>query len=55
MNNVIKFIWTILSFGIPLIGISLYFMYDNNRDAKLFGIIGVIGIFVYLGVGMGFI
>lgn len=55
MKNLIRFIWAILSFCLPLVGISLYFTYKNKRDAKVYGIMGVIGIFVYIGISMGYI
>ncbi len=55
MGNVVRVIWTILSFGVPLVGISLYFLHKNKCEAKMYGIIGIIGIFVYIGIGTGFI
>ena len=55
MENVTRVIWTVLSFLIPLIGVTLYFVHSKKRDAKLYGMVGVIGIFVYVAVGMGFI
>ena len=55
MENAIRCLWTILSFTLPLIGITLYFVHNKKRDAKLYGMVGVIGIFVYITVGIGFI
>ncbi len=55
MKNIVRFIWTILSFLIPLIGITLFFTHKSKFEGKLYGVIGVIGIFVYIGIGMGFI
>lgn len=55
MKNATRCIWTILSFIIPLIGVILYFVHNKKKDAKLYGIVGVIGIFVYISIGIGFI
>ena len=55
MENTTRFIYSLLSFVIPFVGIMLYFIYKNKNDAKLFGMISIIGILVYIGVGMGFV
>lgn len=55
MEQIFKIVWAALSFIIPLVGIGFYLVYSPKKDAKLFGIIGIIGIFVYLSVGLGFI
>lgn len=55
MEITVRFICSVVSFIIPFVGISLYFAYKNKHDAKLFGMISIIGIFVYIGIGIGFI
>ncbi|KFZ27669.1 MAG: hypothetical protein KQ78_00072 [Candidatus Izimaplasma bacterium HR2] len=55
MEQLFKVVYASLSFMIPLVGIGFYLVYSPKKDAKLFGIIGVIGIFVYISVGLGFI
>ena len=55
MENVFKVVLAALSFTLPLVGIGFYLVYSPKKDAKLFGLIGIIGIFVYLSVGIGFI
>ena len=55
MEYATRCLWTILSFIIPLVGVTLYFAHSKKRDAKLYGMVGVIGVFVYVAVGIGFI
>ena len=55
VENALKYLWTILSFIIPLVGIVLYFVHNKKSEAKIYGFIGVIGILVYTLVGIGFI
>ena len=55
MENTLRTGWAILSFLLPLVGVGFYVLYSPKKDAKLFGIIGIIGIFVYLSIGIGFI
>ncbi len=55
MDNVTRIFWTILSFTIPLIGITLFFVHKKKTEAKIYGVIGVIGILVYIAVGTGII
>lgn len=54
MENILRALWSILSFLIPLIGIGIYVVYSPKKDAKLFGLIGIIGVVVYMSVGLGF-
>jgi len=42
-----KLLLSILSLFIPIIGIILYFIYTPKKDAKLFGILGLIGIVIW--------
>ena len=55
MENVIRIFFAALSFIVPLVGVGFYLIYSPKTDAKLFGLIGIIGIFVYMSVGIGFI
>ena len=55
MVNATRCLWTILSFMIPLVGVTLYLVHNKKRDAKLYGMVGVIGIFVYIMIGIGFV
>ena len=55
MENIIRTSFAVLSFILPIVGIGIYVIYSPKKDAKLFGMIGVIGIFVYFTVGLGFI
>lgn len=55
MKDTSRTICTVLSFIIPLVGVTLYFTYNKKQDAKLFGIIGVIGIIVYVSIGIEFL
>ena len=55
MEKVMRTNWAILSFIIPLVGIGFYIVNSPKKDAQLFGLIGLIGIFVYLSIGIGFI
>ena len=48
-----KIIIAIISFLIPIVGIALYFIYKPKSDAKLFGLLGLIGIFLWLLGGFG--
>ena len=54
MENILRVIWAVLSFIIPLVGVGFYLVYSPKKDAQLFGIIGIVGIFVYMSVGLGF-
>lgn len=54
MDNVLRVLWASLSFILPLIGVGFYLLYSPKKDAKLFGLIGIIGIFVYICCGIGF-
>ena len=54
MENILRTICATLSFIVPLIGIGFYVVYSPKKDAKLFGFIGIIGVFVYLSIGLGF-
>jgi len=45
-----KILLAILSLFVPIIGIILFFFYTPRRDAKLFGILGLISI-IFWGVG----
>ncbi|WP_168169716.1 hypothetical protein [Candidatus Izimaplasma sp. ZiA1] len=38
----------ILSFIIPLVGFVLYFVYTPKKDAKLFGLIALIAVVLYV-------
>ena len=38
-----KIILAIISFIIPIVGIVLFFVYKPKEDAKLFGILGLVG------------
>ncbi|MFP4478089.1 MAG: hypothetical protein ACLFPM_01490 [Candidatus Izemoplasmatales bacterium] len=40
----------ILSLFIPIIGIILFFFYTPRKDAKLFGLLGLISI-IFWGIG----
>lgn len=55
MESVTRLIWTIISFIVPLIGVILYFAHKSKNDAKLFGMIGMVGMSVYILCGLGFI
>ena len=55
MENILRTVYATLSFIVPLVGIGFYLVYSPKKDAKLFGLIGIIGIFVYISVGIGFI
>lgn len=55
MENISRILFAFLSFIIPLVGVALYFLYSKKQDAKLFGMISVIGVIVYIGIGLGFI
>jgi len=55
MENILKTVYAILSFIIPLVGIGIYVVYSPKKDAKLFGLIGIIGVLVYVSIGLGFI
>lgn len=47
-----KILLAILSFFIPIIGIILYFIYTPKKDAKLFGLLGLIGIVLWVFGGI---
>lgn len=55
MENAFRIAIAALSFLIPLLGVGMYLVYSPKKDAKLFGLIGIIGIFVYISIGIGFI
>ena len=55
MENILRIVYAVLSFIIPLVGVGYYLVYSPKKDAQLFGLIGIIGIFVYMFVGIGFI
>jgi len=38
-----KILIAIVSFIIPIVGIILFFVYKPKEDAKLFGILGLVG------------
>jgi len=39
----------------PLIGVAYYMVHSPKKDAILFGFVGMVGIFVYLSIGVVFI
>ncbi len=49
-----KIIIGIISFLIPIVGIVLFFIYKPKADAKLFGILGLLGIVLWYFGGFGF-
>jgi hypothetical protein len=42
-----RILLSILSLFIPLIGIILFFLYTPRKDAKLFGLLGLISILIW--------
>ncbi|GEM_PF-1942777 len=42
-----KILLAILSLFVPIIGIVLYFIYTPKKDAKLFGLLGLISIILW--------
>ena len=48
-----KIILAIISFIFPLVGIVLYFIYKPKKDAKLFGLLALIGLLLWLIGGIG--
>ncbi len=48
-----KIIIAIISFLIPIVEIVLYFIYKPKSDAKLFGLLGLIGILLWIFGGAG--
>ena len=42
-----KLLLAVLSLFIPIIGIILYFIYTPKKDAKLFGLLGLISIIIW--------
>jgi len=42
-----RILLAILSLFIPIIGILLYFFYTPKKDAKLFGLLGLISIILW--------
>lgn len=45
-----RILLAVLSLFIPIIGIILYFVYPIKKDAKLFGLLGLISI-IFWGFG----
>ncbi len=54
MEQLFKVVWAAISFIVPLAGIGFYLLYSPKQDAKLFGLIGMVGILVYMSIGLGF-
>ncbi|MDA3932362.1 MAG: hypothetical protein PF513_06465 [Tenericutes bacterium] len=42
-----RILLAILSLFIPIIGIILFFLYTPRKDAKLFGLLGLISILIW--------
>lgn len=42
-----KLLLALLSIFVPIIGIVLYFIYTPKKDAKLFGLLGLIAIIIW--------
>ena len=45
-----KIVFAVLSLFVWPIGIILYFVHNQKDDAKLFGILGIIGLILFGGV-----
>ncbi|MBU1094400.1 MAG: hypothetical protein KKH01_08060 [Firmicutes bacterium] len=45
-----KILLAILSLFVPIVGIVLYFIYTPKKDAKLFGLLGLLSI-IFWGFG----
>lgn len=55
MSNIIRVLYFILSFTIPLIGVAFYIVNGKKKESTVYASVGVIGIFVYMVIGIVFL